>query len=139
YDELSRRPSQVQRRGSFLDAASSSSSSAKALKPKQPLRPIATLQALCEKTALNNNVDYHALPGTLKYPFYKEEIDQALLNRIGWQSRSLRGHEVWVYSAHFNHDSTRIVSALTNRTLRIWDANSGQCLHTLKGHEEAVN
>jgi WD40 repeat protein len=39
-----------------------------------------------------------------------------------------------VQSAAFSPDGTRIVTASTNRTARLWDARSGRVVGTLKGH-----
>jgi WD40 repeat protein len=34
----------------------------------------------------------------------------------------------------FSHDSARLASASYDGTVKIWDAYSGACLQTLKGH-----
>ena len=42
-------------------------------------------------------------------------------------------------SVAFSPDGTRIVSGSDDKTLRLWDAKSGQCIGTpLKGHENSV-
>lgn len=43
----------------------------------------------------------------------------------------LRGHTDKVYSASFSPDGKRIVSASADNTVRIWDAESGECLKVL--------
>jgi WD40 repeat protein len=43
-----------------------------------------------------------------------------------------------VYSCAFSPDETRIVSASRDKTLKVWDAQSGEEMTTLEGHEEAV-
>ena len=44
-----------------------------------------------------------------------------------------------VRSVLFSPDGTRIVSGSDDSTVRVWDAVSGQCVHTLKGHTNWVN
>jgi WD40 repeat protein len=39
----------------------------------------------------------------------------------------------------FSHDSARLASASHDSTVKIWDASSGACLQTLKGHSGWVN
>jgi WD40 repeat protein len=41
-------------------------------------------------------------------------------------------------SVAFSHDSARLASASHDQTVKIWDASSGACLHTLKGHSSSV-
>jgi WD40 repeat protein len=38
----------------------------------------------------------------------------------------------------FSHDSTWLASASDDSTVKIWDASSGTCLHTLEGHSDWV-
>lgn len=44
----------------------------------------------------------------------------------------LDGHTKLVKSASFNHDSTLIVSTSDDRTMRIWDINTGECINIIK-------
>ncbi|KAF2033468.1 WD40 repeat-like protein [Setomelanomma holmii] len=62
--------------------------------------------------------------------------------------RSLTLHDRWhsgmnssEYSLAFSHDSTRLASASASRdgTIKIWDTHSGECVQTLKGHNDCVN
>src|SRR4051794_28248461 len=48
--------------------------------------------------------------------------------------QTLEGHRGVVWSACFSHDSARLASASDDKTVKIWDANSGECLQTLEGH-----
>src|SRR5205085_12633718 len=42
-------------------------------------------------------------------------------------------------SVPFSPDSTRLASASWDRTVKVWDARSGECLSTLEGHSAYVN
>ncbi len=52
---------------------------------------------------------------------------------------TLSGHTAAVRSAHFNYDSTKIITASYDDTARIWDSNTGACLQILNGHTKLVN
>jgi WD40 repeat protein len=47
----------------------------------------------------------------------------------------LKGHTALVSSAAFSADGTRIVTAASDRTARIWDAASGEILREIEGHD----
>ncbi|KAF2195100.1 hypothetical protein K469DRAFT_615361 [Zopfia rhizophila CBS 207.26] len=52
--------------------------------------------------------------------------------------QTLEGHSDGVRSVAFSRDSTRLASASGDRTVKVWDASSGQCLQTLEGHSGGV-
>jgi len=51
----------------------------------------------------------------------------------------LRGHLDPINHAAFSPDGTRIVTASSDKTARLWDAKTGRELALLKGHEGSVN
>ena len=51
----------------------------------------------------------------------------------------LEGHESIVTSVAFSPDATRIVSGSKDKTLKLWDAMTGQELRTLEGHVGGVS
>ena len=59
---------------------------------------------------------------------------RAQLRELG----ALRGHTGPVYSAQFSPDGLRVVSGSPDKTVRIWDAVTGECAQTLEGHSDWV-
>jgi WD40 repeat protein len=55
----------------------------------------------------------------------------------GWRL-TLSGHAGGVWSAAYNSDGSRIVTASYDKTARIWDAATGRELTVLRGHQEWV-
>ena len=62
-----------------------------------------------------------------------------LWNRNHEELKTLKGHEGAVYSVDFSQDGKLLASAGRDRTVRIWDAKSGKCLHILRGHTGEIN
>jgi WD40 repeat protein len=59
-----------------------------------------------------------------------------------WQATQLvvQGHTSWVYSVAFSPDGKRIVSGSGDNTVRVWDAETGEAVHTpLQGHTRGVS
>ena len=52
--------------------------------------------------------------------------------------QTLKGHAFSVRSVAFSPDGQRIVSGSADKTVKIWDANSGKELQTLRGHASGV-
>ena len=52
--------------------------------------------------------------------------------------RTLEGHGNVVTSVSVTPDGRRAVSGSGDKTLRVWDLESGQCLRTLEGHSDSV-
>jgi WD40 repeat protein len=51
----------------------------------------------------------------------------------------LQGHTDWVNAVALSSDGRRVVSGSYDKTLRVWDIESGQSLRTLQGHTSEVN
>jgi hypothetical protein len=62
----------------------------------------------------------------------------AAVSQANWRL-GLGGHESYVYSAAFSPDGSRIVTASSDKTARIWDAASGKEIAVLRGHEKSVD
>jgi len=53
--------------------------------------------------------------------------------------RTLTGHDKAVHAVAFSPDGLRLASAGEDRTIRVWDAATGDLVRTLTGHPHAVN
>lgn len=52
--------------------------------------------------------------------------------------RTLRGQEDWVGRIAWSPDGRLLASPSKDTTIRLWDAETGQCLRTLTGHDNTV-
>jgi WD40 repeat protein len=52
--------------------------------------------------------------------------------------RVLAGHEDWVNACAFSPDGRWLASASEDKTLRLWEVASGECVRVLAGHEDGV-
>ena len=49
----------------------------------------------------------------------------------------LRGHDSLTGTLHVRHDGV-LVSGNADRTVKLWDVSTGECIRSLEGHEGAV-
>jgi len=52
--------------------------------------------------------------------------------------RKLTGHKGWVYSVAVSPDGSWAASGSEDKTIKIWDLETGQCRATLQGHTDPV-
>lgn len=56
----------------------------------------------------------------------------------GRRSMPLRAHTRMIWTTFLSPDGSRVVTASSDETARIWDASTGRPLHTLAGHTKIV-
>ncbi len=63
-----------------------------------------------------------------------------ILRRVadGQPIMRFQGHSAWVVSLDFSPDGKTLASSSCDCTAKLWDVNSGQCLHSLEEHEHEV-
>jgi WD40 repeat protein/predicted Ser/Thr protein kinase len=87
-----------------------------------------------EKKALAYSPDGRTLVGTGEDVAVIDLWDAQTLERTA----QLRGHTALVYSVAFSKDGHRLVSASSDRSVRVWDVPTGQCVAVLQGHTDEV-
>jgi WD40 repeat protein len=80
----------------------------------------------------------------VRHLFKDEEPAWAAIKLViggSWSAclQTLEGHSNRVSSVVFSHDSTKLASASSDKTVKVWDTSSGACLHTLEGHSHLVS
>lgn len=67
---------------------------------------------------------------------YTSQAECALRNATSVNGGLFHGHTDRVYRAKMSHDGKLLVSVSSDKTVKIWDAISGECLKTINSEEE---
>lgn len=70
---------------------------------------------------------------------YTPEAEASLRKAIQTDNAILYGHNSEVVSADYSPDGKYIVSASSDKTIRIWGVADGRCIKVLAGHKESVS
>lgn len=70
---------------------------------------------------------------------YTQETEMALRKAMQYDNSILVGHTYYVNFASFSTDGKQIVSASTDKTIKIWDTQTGRMQKTITGHNANVN
>jgi WD40 repeat protein len=68
-----------------------------------------------------------------------EPARPSLQSPTGPLIRILQGHAKPVRAIILSQDSRTLFSGSGDKTIKVWDLNSGECLRTLEGHSDCVN
>ncbi|MFM6628134.1 MAG: WD40 repeat domain-containing protein, partial [Microcystis panniformis] len=71
---------------------------------------------------------------------YDKEVMNTLQELLYWKSERnrLEGHKDFVTSVNFSRDGKTLVSGSNDKTIKLWNVETGQEIRTLKGHDDFV-
>ena len=97
--------------------------------------------ALANSPARATKLALAAWPRRSEDPTPKLDVALSALSMAVVQLRerkTLRGHDKEVLSAAFSPDGKRVVTASSDNTARLWDAETGQQVAIMRGHDKEV-
>ena len=65
-------------------------------------------------------------------------IQSAQLQNLSFV-KPLKGHASYINSLTFNHEGSKIFSASADKTIKIWDIDTGKIIQNFNGHDSSVN
>jgi WD40 repeat protein len=67
-----------------------------------------------------------------------KDLVPVIENMLYGDQLCLTGHDGTVWKVSLSADGKRLLTSSTDKTLRLWDANSGKCLRVFEGHTDAI-
>ncbi|XP_015759205.1 PREDICTED: dynein assembly factor with WDR repeat domains 1-like [Acropora digitifera] len=86
----------------------------------------------CKLWSADTGKCYHTYRG------HTAEIVSSIIVPFFRRVHTLIGHRGEISNAQFNFDSSFIVTGSMDKTCKIWDSRTGQCIGTLSGHDDEV-
>jgi eukaryotic-like serine/threonine-protein kinase len=77
-------------------------------------------------------------PDSTQLLFWGDDSKLQLLRFSTGEMLTFVGHNDWVSDVTFSSDGTQLISVSYDKTARVWNAEKGTLLHTLKGHRGFV-
>jgi len=65
-------------------------------------------------------------------------VYEVLSNKKFNHLRTLKGHTSWVYGGAISPNGEIIASSSYDKTIKLWDINTGDCVQTIRSHTDAV-
>jgi WD40 repeat protein len=143
FDTIGNSPSQIYHFALTLSPASSWLSKYYATELSQEVRVVKGFPAewgTCSRTVMLDKIPQVLVCGKDKLAVGLESIDIIILNAItGSRAAILSGHTSWVASLSFSPDGTSLVSGSEDKTLKLWDIQTGGVIMTFHGHNAGVH
>ena len=103
-----------------------------------PITPLTDISALAHRITIENSEFKPSHAGKLKV-ILSEILDKQLINYSDFKLQHIhQTHVMPITECQFNKMGEKFLTSSYDRTARVWDTESGECLVTFSGHTNAV-